>query len=422
MTRSPVYYGWYVVAALFVMLTTASGLAFYNLSVYMNALVVSHGFPVGSVSTAIAVFFVASGLAGLGAARMIQDRDPRWTIAFGGIVGALALLALGRVETLWQLYLVYGLFGIGHACAALVPATTLVARWFHARRAIALSVASTGLSIGGVLVTPASVSLIASVGLEGAAPWLALAWLLGIVPVTALVVRAAPDAGHPQPSDPAPGRVEIESGWTRAEAVRSRFFLLVTLAWVLLMLAQVGGISHLFNLVATRSDAAVGASAVSLMASASIVGRFVGGWLISRFDTRVFALVCVVGQAASMSLLALAATPTLLLVAAGLFGSTVGNLLMLQPLLLAEAFGVRDYGRIFSLSQLLTTLGVAAGPALLGLLYDGFGGYTPAFGLAVCASVGALLALLGMGPLPDPEGPDSAGRRSSAAGTGMPRA
>jgi hypothetical protein len=101
-TRSPVYYGWYVVAALFVMLTTASGLAFYNLSVYMNALVVSHGFPVGSVSTAIAVFFVASGLAGLGAARMIQDRDPRWTIAFGGIVGALALLALGRVETLWR--------------------------------------------------------------------------------------------------------------------------------------------------------------------------------------------------------------------------------------------------------------------------------------------------------------------------------
>ena len=414
MTRSPVYYGWYVVAALFVMLTTASGLAFYNLSVYMNALVVSHGFPVGSVSTAIAVFFVASGLAGLGAARMIQDLDPRWTIAFGGIVGAVALLALGRVETLWQLYLVYALFGVGHACAALVPATTLVARWFRTRRAIALSVASTGLSIGGVLVTPASVSLIASVGLEAAVPWLALAWLFGIVPVTALVVRAAPDAGHPQASDPAPGRVETapqrvhkESGWTRAEAVRSRFFVLVTLAWVLLMLAQVGGISHLFNLVATRSDAAVGASAVSLMASASIVGRFAGGWLISRFDTRVFALVCVVGQAASMSLLALAATPNHLLLAAGLFGSTVGNLLMLQPLLLAEAFGVRDYGRIFSLSQLLTTLGVAAGPALLGLLYDGFGGYTPAFGLAVCASVGALLALLGMGPLPDPEGPEA---------------
>jgi MFS family permease len=156
------------------------------------------------------------------------------------------------------------------------------------------------------------------------------------------------------------------------------------------------------------------------MASASIVGRFVGGWLISRFDTRIFALVCVVLQAISMTLLALAATPTMLLVAAGLFGSTVGNLLMLQPLLLAEAFGVRDYGRIFSLSQLLTTLGVAAGPALLGLLYDGFGGYTAAFGLAVCASIGALFALLSMGPLPDPDGPDP--EQGSTAGAGLPEA
>ena len=45
------------------------------------------------------------------------------------------------------------------------------------------------------------------------------------------------------------------------------------------------------------------------------------------------------------------------------FGATVGNLLMLQPLLLAEAFGVREYPRIY-LSQLLSTLGVAPGPAL----------------------------------------------------------
>ena len=44
---------------------------------------------------------------------------------------------------------------------------------------------------------------------------------------------------------------------------------------------------------------------------------------------------------------------------AGIFGFTVGNLLMLQPLMLAQAFGVMDYPKIFSFSQAVTTVGVA---------------------------------------------------------------
>ena len=408
------YYGWYVVAVLFLMLATASGLAFYNLSVYMNALVATHGFPVGAVSTAIAVFFVSSGLAGLGVARLLQDLDPRWTIGLGGIVGAVALLALGRVTELWQLYLVLGLFGVGHACAALVPATTLVARWFVARRAVALSIASTGLSVGGILITPGSASLIANLGLDGAAPWFALVWLLGIVPISLLVLRPAPadpeaaDASARNAPDMAGTAPVIRAsgrGWTREEALRSRWFQMITGAWVLLMLAQVGAISHLFNLAATRTDTGTGATAVSLMAACSIVGRFLGGWVISRWDTRTFAMLCIVGQGIAMTVLALATTPTLLLAGAALFGGTVGNLLMLQPLLLAEAFGVRDYGRIFSISNLLSTLGVASGPALLGLLYDAAGGYGPSFGLAALACAVALLIMFIMGALPDPDGP-----------------
>ncbi len=389
-----IYYGWYVVAALFVMLTVASGLAFYNLSVYMNALVVAYGFPVGAVSSATALFFVSSGFAGLLAGRLIQRFDPRWTIALGGVLGAGALLALGRVTELWQLYLVYALFGAGHACASLVPATTLVTRWFDRQRSIALSVASTGLSIGGVLLTPASAALIGNLGLEMAMPRLALLWFLGIVPVTMLVVR-----GRPGMTTGSGGAAAVASGWAYADAIRSRFFALVTAAWVLAMLAQVGGIAHLFNLAATRVDATVGATAVSVMASASIVGRFAGGWLLTRVDTRRFALVCLAGQSLSMLVLALVEGAPGMLLGALLFGLTVGNLLMLQPLLLAEVYGVRDYGRIFSLSQWLTTLGVASGPLLIGVLYDFQGGYVLSFLAAALASaVGWTLVMLAQLP------------------------
>ncbi|MCH2097157.1 MAG: hypothetical protein MK142_02085, partial [Pseudomonadales bacterium] len=65
------YYGWFVVVGLFVILTITSGLAFYNMSVYMSALVEAQGFSVSRVSAAIAAFFVASGLGGVVAGRLL---------------------------------------------------------------------------------------------------------------------------------------------------------------------------------------------------------------------------------------------------------------------------------------------------------------------------------------------------------------
>ena len=53
-----------------------------------------------------------------------------------------------------------------------------------------------------------------------------------------------------------------------------------------------------------------------------------------------------------------------------LFGTTVGNLLMLQPLITAAGFGVLAYPRIFALLSLIVTAGVAGGPFLLGFLRD----------------------------------------------------
>jgi MFS family permease len=42
---------------------------------------------------------------------------------------------------------------------------------------------------------------------------------------------------------------------------------------------------------------------------------------------------------------------------------------MLQPLLIAEAFGLREYARIFSVANLMSSWGTAAGPALMGYVF-----------------------------------------------------
>lgn len=113
---------------------------------------------------------------------------------------------------------------------------------------------------------------------------------------------------------------------------------------------------------------------------------------------RGLTITLMVGQAAALAALAVVDGPAALLVTTVAFGLTVGNLLMLHPLLLAERFGVRDYAHIYSRSQLVATVGVAIGPASIGALYDVVGGYGIAFAVAGGASLVAAGALAVSGP------------------------
>lgn len=292
-------------------------------------------------------------------------------------------------------YVLYVLFGVGNAGVSIVTSTTLVARWFPGRnRSVALSIASTGLSLGGVLLTPLSARLFNDLGVGIVMPWLGAAFFLGIAPIVIAVVRPRPDA-----SSPHGGTALQERGWKFAAAIRSRFFILLSLAYVLSMGAQVGGIAHLYNRAEGLTSYAVAAMAVQSLTIMSILFRLLGGLLVTRISIRAFALGNLMGQASGLALVATAQGTVSVLLGAGLFGATVGNLLMLHPLWLAEAFGVKDYARIFSLSNAVTVLGVAGGPVMLGLLYD-LGDYRLAYGAATGVSLLAWLVMFAAGPTP----------------------
>jgi predicted MFS family arabinose efflux permease len=278
----------------------------------------------------------------------------------------------------------------------------MVTRWFQARRALAISIASTGLSVGGVLITPVVAKMIASQGLAAAGPWLGAALFLGIVPGTVLLLRRSPASMGLLPDGAQPaekgGAQQPPAGVSFSEARRSRFFIGVTAAYVFALGAQVGAIAHIFRLADERTDAGTAALAVAVLASSSLVGRLAGGWLLVRTaPPRAFALALILLQCVSLVFLSVASSPAMLIAGAVMFGLSVGNVLMMQPLLLAEAFGTKDYGRIYSTSQFIGVLGVASGPALLGFLYEAGGGYTTAYLTAsACSLVGfAILFLSG---------------------------
>ena len=238
-------------------------------------------------------------------------------------------------------------------------------RWFVRRRAVAISIASTGLSLGGVVLTPLAAAGIEKYGLEVTTLWMAVTYLVGIVPVTAIVLRPYPASlGQLPDGDATSERLEPpeSSGTGLRHALSTRFYVAMTIGFAFVMAAQVGGIAHQFKLVATRVDTTFAALAVSALAATSIVGRLTGGWIVTMISMRGFTVAMAFLQAVSLVILGLGQTRAALLAGTLLFGVTMGNLLMLQPLLLAEAFGVRDYGRIYAISYLITTVGYRRRP------------------------------------------------------------
>jgi len=408
-----VFYGWILVAAVFFILIVSSGLGFYNASVILAAATTELDASVRAVSGATGLFFAVSGLTGFVFSKRLDSADIRWFYLFGGAIGALALLSLRFVTTVAGLYVFFALFGVGFALAGLVPSTTLVTRWFDRRRSVALSIASTGLSMGGIVLTPVSAWLIDRRGLSGAAPWLAVLWIIGIVPIALLVLRShpsdrglRPDGRQPEPadpSDPTPDpsmgstepatKLEIPRGLDFTSARKTRFFVLLCFAYAVIFFGQVGGIAQLFNMVRERTDLATASTSLSVLALTSVVARLAGGAIVTKIQTKPFTAALAVVQAGGLILLALATCSTALVVSAAVFGISIGNLLMLQPLLLAEGFGVKNYGRIYSLNQLVGTIGVAGGPFGLGVLRDAYD-YEVAFLVAAGSSLAGFVFIL----------------------------
>ena len=391
-----VFRGWGVVAGVCGLMAVASGLGFYNASVYLEALVAERDIPIALGSWASAAFFVLFGLAGVPISRWIAERDPRPVMLAGGALGGLALLGLGVAERPWQLFGVFSALGVAFAAISFIPGTVLVNRWFVRRRSMALALATTGLSIGGIVITPATARAIEQMGLAEVTPWLAAIWTLGVVVLVAVAVRPWPEAyglapdGDPVPSGPSPVSVGLAPG----QVYRTRTFRWLTAGVTLLMLSQVGALAHLYGIGVTRTDPATAALAVSTVAASSVVGRLAGIWVLQRLEALVFTLALGSLQVVAMALLAVDAGGTGLLLATAVFGLSVGNLLVVVPVVLVESFGVLPYARIYATNQLIGAIGVAIGPIVFGSVRDALGTYGPAAGAATIVSTVAVGLLL----------------------------
>lgn len=402
--RPGLFYGWFVVAGTFALSFVSIGIGFYGQTVFLDALIREHGWSKTSVSGASTLYFIATGFFGMGVGRAVDRFGVRAPLFAGAFAMAGALLGLGFVDRPGQLYAVYLLLAASFALSSSIPLSTLINQWFVAGRARAMSFSQTGVSVGGLVLVPLATGLIAEQGVRLATQWLAALALAIVLPVTLWVVREDPRAHGLNPDDAAPSSGDAspsEAVWRARDAVRTPTFRLLALGFGAILICQTGLAVHHLHLLRDRLDTSAAALGAATLPAGAIVGRLVVGRLADRIDKRRVTAGLFAVQALALLGLGFATHTTGLLVASLTFGLTIGAVFMMQPLLVADLFGLASFGTVLGSLNFLTSLGGGIGPLLVGVIAERYDGYPSAIrALLVIALSAATLMLFVRRPGP----------------------
>jgi len=194
---------------------------------------------------------------------------------------------------------------------------------------------------------------------------------------------------------PAAGAEAPSSTRIRAQAFRDVAFLTVSIAFALVLFAQVGFIVHLIAFldpVIGRGGAAI---AVALLTAMAVAGRLLFSTVIDRLNQRLASAISFMSQAVALAIIIHSRSEPALIAACGLFGFSVGNLITLPSLIVQREFDSRSFGVLVSLLTAINQITYAFGPGVIGLLRDLSGSYAlPFYGCIGLELIAAMLIMV----------------------------
>lgn len=387
------YYGWTLVATLGLTETISWGVLYYAFTVFVAPMQAELGWSRADISGAFSLALLLSGLAAFPVGRWLDQHGPRGLMTIGSLAAVLLVLAWSGVHSLPAFYALWAGIGLAMAAVLYQPAMYVVATWFSAKRARALSVLTLIAGWASVIFVPLASWLVRVQGWRIALVTLAAVVAAGTVLPHALLLRRRPqDLGYEVDGAPCPpedashrttGRAPTRvapiafSGVTLRHALRRRPFWWLTIAFCLAAATDAMLSVHLVPYLADRGyTAQFAAAAAGLIGLAALLGRVAFAPLDRVEQHRVAGGIYVL-QALSLLTLLLAPAPVGIFVFIVLYGGSRGAGTLVRAHLLAVSFGPAQYGAISGLVALFVVLVQALSPLLAGAAYDAIRRYDP---------------------------------------------
>ena len=299
---------------------------------------------------------------------VLDRRGARLILCLAVLGTGFATMALSLTQSLLVFYLLFcfarmiwaGPFDLGLYGA--------LNNWFVARRTLATSIATLA-QMSGLVAMP----IIAQLAMRDGgwrSGWVAIGatvLIVGFLPVWLFLVRRPEDVGLvPDRIVAGTSPAAPEPRFSRAEAMRTRAFWLLSLYTVLVYPVQAGVSLHQApHLIERGLSPIVAATVISFFSAMSAVASFGVGFLPRRWPMRYTMLAAaVLLSTGTFGLIGVASAEDAYL-AAGLFGLGIGGIMTLLPVAWADYFGRESYGAIRGVALTLQVLAQAVGSAAL---------------------------------------------------------
>ena len=414
------YYGWNIVgAALLSRFSFVSGNASF-LSLYFIPLNAEFGWTRTAVAGVLTVSRVVEGLTSPIIGPAIDRYGARFLMVAGGIVVGVGFLLLMRLNSLWEFYLVRGVFmGVGFALMGFVVTNTAISNWFIKRRGRAIAIVSTGVNFASLFLAPLTVWIIATRGWRNS--WLLFAlmtWLVVVIPSGLLMRRRPEDMGLRPDGDERESNVgpashteatsqkvtvnrDAEPVWTRGEVLRNRSFWLLIAGISTAMLAF-QGIN--ISIAPYTLDLGFGNALVATMFIVRSVFTLMvtPAWVVAaeRLQVPYVRTLPFFIQMVACILFLFADQQAYLWLGVAVYGAGSAGMMIVQEVLWANYFGRLTLGTVRSTSFPIQVFFSAGGPILINLIFDITGTYRPAYALFIgLFLVGALFIWLARPPV-----------------------
>ena len=398
----PFYYGWVVVGVVFV--TMALGVnARTAFSLVFAPILDEFGWERGLTAGAFSFGFIVSAVMSPLMGRFMDRRGPRIVLEIGVFSMGLGLILATFMTSPLHLYLTFGLLvGVGSICMGYTGQSLFLPNWFVRKRGFAVSLAFAGVGVGSILLLPWMQSVIDASGWRTACGTLGVIILVVLAPLNLLVRRGPRDVGLEPDGDPRPlpgatPRSNVVDpawagiDWTLPRAMRTARFWWLALGYFgglyIWYAVQVHQTKYLLEVGFGKQSAALALGVVSL---AGIPGQIALGALSDRLGREiVWGLACLGFAITYLTLLALPASPNLLLLyamvlAQGMLGYGMTSVMGAMPL---EIFEGKHFGSIYGTIMLSGLAGGAFAPWITGVIHDVTGSYASAWWLGVAVSV-----------------------------------
>ena len=390
------------------MLMLMSTTVFQGVGTFFVALERNFGWNRTTLSGAFALSRAEGALLGPVEGFLVDRLGTRRMVVIGYFIMGLGFIFYSQIQEVWHFYAAYLAISLGSGVGGWIAIVTLINNWFSRRRALAMSLAVSGVQLGGFLV-PLMAWGIESHDFRMTSLGIGVVLILVAVPASRMMhnvpedMGLRPDGAAAKVSDdsvPSATRPDEVPDMTPKQALRTVAFWVIAVARLTSVVSIITLSVHLVPKLTDSGISLITANFVlTLYTSVAFFSGFVAGYLADRTSKVLVLFVCMFLQAAAMAILAFTDTLPMAVVFAVLWGAGFGGRVPLLTAIIGDFFGRKNFGSILGINMVPSNIAMIFAPLFAGFMFDLRQSYfIPFFTFAIMGFIGAFVILLARQP------------------------